>query len=108
MLFFTVIIIETVNAAELTIEPRNGSNGVIGDGDIIATGRVSCTENDTVVDAWMDNAIIGMNTYIIKGKRNSTNELIVRLEGDGWSFNRKESGGITKFQPSKIELFRAI
>ncbi len=56
----------------------------------------------------MDNAIIGMNTYIIKGKRNSTNELIVRLEGDGWSFNRKESGGITKFQPSKIELFRAI
>ncbi|HHR5914088.1 TPA: AfaD family invasin [Providencia alcalifaciens] len=108
ILFFSVIIIGTVNATELNIEPRRGSNGVVLDGDIIATGKVSCTENNTVVDIWMDNAIIGMNAYIIKGQRNSINELRVRLEGEGWSFNRRESRGLTKLQPGKVEPFNIV
>lgn len=73
-------------AAELNLNSRGGIGGELRDGAIIATGRIVCREAHNRFHVWMnareDKGRPGH--YLVRGKRDSRNEIRIRLEGKEW------------------------
>ncbi|ELO4156176.1 TPA: AfaD family invasin [Escherichia coli] len=101
----------TVNAAEMNLESRMASERDLSDGDIIATGRVFCKENDislvSLLNIQSTDDGLG-NVYILQGKGRVANKLIVRIEGDGWHSSGEIGKGIYKIQKNTSEQFHVV
>ncbi|HII2567949.1 TPA: AfaD family invasin [Escherichia coli] len=73
-------------AAELNLNSLGGMSGELRDGAIVATGRIVCQEAHTRLHVWMnareDEGRPGH--YLVRGKRDSRNEIRIRLEGKEW------------------------
>ncbi|CAM8256266.1 AfaD family invasin [Escherichia coli] len=101
----------TVNAKGMSLESRVTSGGELFDGDIIATGIVYCEGGDV---SWLglmnihhgDNTL--GNVYTLQGRNMLTNELVVRIEGDGWHPSNIGKKGIYKTKVSGSEQFHVV
>ncbi|EFA7448302.1 adhesin [Escherichia coli] len=95
-------------ATEMMLFPQYQKGGALSDGTRMATGRILCRDSHSSFHVWMNaKKIEGRSAhYIIKGQRNSKNEMRVRLSGDGWSADATEDrNGVVKIGKDESAIF---
>ncbi|TBN97381.1 adhesin [Salmonella enterica subsp. salamae serovar 13,22:z:-] len=106
-----MIVTNLSQAAEVTLEAREGMSGSLRDGMRVATGSVVCRENHTGFQIKM-NALPVDNSpghYIVQGRRDKRHEMRVRLGGDGWSVSVAEGQeGVSRPGNGELVIFDVV
>ncbi|EAN4898307.1 hypothetical protein EHZ81_23740, partial [Salmonella enterica] len=111
LLSFFLVCSSTVIAAEINLETRAFSGSYLYDGDIIATGSVFCDDGEVSRVVLLNIKPVNgsqSNVYHLQGRNKPSNELTVRIEGNGWSPSDKVGNGIYKKLINKQDQFYVV
>lgn len=97
-------------AAEVNLAPQRGINSNLQDGMRIATGRITCREAHTEFHVWINAYPVGnrSGSYIIQGKRGSSHELRVRIDGERWAPSVNKGNGMVRRAKDEQVVFDVV
>ena len=97
-------------AAELSLDVRKSAGSELRDGEKIATGRIICREAHTGFYIRMngreDESRPGH--WLIQGKYDGRNELLVRVDGEGWSVVTEGEHRLVKADTQEQSVFDVV